>query len=496
MKMDHVVALLSTYKLLRNSVKQTPNASFSFAAPDKFEILHLDWTVEVDPKTRRLKCEVRYKVRRLMQSAHELVLDSSDLHVDRVRLNRCKRTYFYKSPRHKLYGEALRIQIPKEETIFEIDIVYRTGNSSALRWSHRDEQSVFTISFPVAARSIIPCQDVPQVKVSPQQPVLESHFNLVPFCATLLTPRGTVAVMGASLRESGRAADGRNIFHFEQPVPIPFFLIAFAVGDFNYVPVSSCVGAFTENEPGDARFVAATVNRILPIAFDLLGPCLFSKFDVLILNDFPFKALEIPGLTFLNAGLVGSTELAVVLAHEVAHSWFGNSLGIETFHHLWITEGICSYIERRILLELRGEEFWRTVHRDAISRLEFEVRILGAKNPRLKLVNPDVEASQLHSVVPYEKGYLFLIYLEQLVGVEKLLCALRCLHLIYKESAINSEKIREFLTRLFEEKLAEVNWDEWLYEPGLPRVSRLNNNYKNVKCQYRTHSAVRPAERS
>ncbi|XP_022652530.1 leukotriene A-4 hydrolase-like isoform X2 [Varroa jacobsoni] len=402
---------------------------------------------------------------------------SADLHVEKVRLNRCRRTYFYKSPRHKIYGEALRIQIPKEETTFEVDIAYRTGNSSALRWNHRDERSVFTLSFPVAARSILPCQDVPQVKV--------------PFCATLLTPRGTVAVMGASLRESGRAPDGRNMFHFEQPVPIPFFLIAFAVGDFSYVPVSSCVGAYTEDAPGDARFVAATVKRILPIAFDLLGPCIFSKFDVLILNDFPFKALEIPGLTFINASLVGSAELAVVLAHEVAHSWFGNSLGIETFHHLWITEGICSYIERRILLELRGEEFWTIVHRDAISRLEFEVRILGAKNPRLKLVNPDVEASQLHSVIPYEKGYLFLVYLEQLVGVEKLLCALRCLHLIYKETAINSEKIREFFTRLFEEKIAEVNWDEWLYEPGLPRIARLNNNYKNIKCQARTHSAIR-----
>lgn len=50
---------------------------------------------------------------------------SSDLHVEKVRLNRCRRTYFYKSPRHKIYGEALRIQIPKEETTFEVDIAYR-----------------------------------------------------------------------------------------------------------------------------------------------------------------------------------------------------------------------------------------------------------------------------------------------------------------------------------------------------------------------------------
>lgn len=293
-------------------------------------------------------------------------------------------------------------------------------------------------------------------------------------------------MMGATLRDSTKRSDGKNVFLFEQRVPIPFFLIAFAVGDFTYVPVSSCVGAYTENEPADARYVAATVKRILPIAFDLLGPCVFSKFDVLILNDFPFKAMEIPGLTFLNASLVGTSELATVLAHEVAHSWFGNSLGIQTFHHLWITEGICSYIERRILLELRGENFWRIVHQDAVARLEAEVYVLGAKNARLKLVNDEIEASQLHSVVPYEKGYLFILYLETLLGVEKLLCALRYLHLIYKETAIDSEKIREFLTVLFGGSLAEVNWDEWLYKPGMPRVVRENSYYRDISCQLRT----------
>ena len=45
--MDHLVALLETYKALRNSVKLTPNASFSFAAPEKFQLLHLHWNVEV-----------------------------------------------------------------------------------------------------------------------------------------------------------------------------------------------------------------------------------------------------------------------------------------------------------------------------------------------------------------------------------------------------------------------------------------------------------------
>ncbi|XP_003740734.1 leukotriene A-4 hydrolase [Galendromus occidentalis] len=474
--MDHVVALLETYKALRHSVKLTPNASFSFAAPEKFQLVHLHWDVEVDPKARCLKCDVRYRVRRLMNSAHELVLDSSDLYVEKVRLNRCQRIYYYKSPKHKTYGEALRIQIPKEESNFEISIAYRTRSSAALRWSHRDDRSLFTFSFPTAARSLIPCQDVPQVKI--------------PFRATLVTPRGTTAVMGATLRDSTKRSDGKNVFLFEQRVPIPFFLIAFAVGDFTYVPVSSCVGAYTENEPADARYVAATVKRILPIAFDLLGPCVFSKFDVLILNDFPFKAMEIPGLTFLNARLVGTSELATVLAHEVAHSWFGNSLGIQTFHHLWITEGICSYVERRILLELRGESFWRLVHQDAVVRLETEVYLLGAKNARLKLVNDEIEASQLHSMVPYEKGYLFLIYLETLLGVEKLLCALRYLHLIYKETAIDSERFREFLTVLFEDSLSDVDWNDWLYGAGMPKVIWDNSYYRDVECQLRAKVAT------
>lgn len=47
MKMDHVAALLSTYKLLRNAVKQTPISAFSFSSPEKFQIQHMHWTVEV-----------------------------------------------------------------------------------------------------------------------------------------------------------------------------------------------------------------------------------------------------------------------------------------------------------------------------------------------------------------------------------------------------------------------------------------------------------------
>jgi len=182
-----------------------------------------------------------------------------------------------------------------------------------------------------------------------------------------------------------------------------------------------------------------------------------------------------------------------VVAHEICHSWSGNLVTNHSWVDFWLNEGFTNYLER-ILISIIFEEEYRKFHLFlGYSELRRSVKeFIQAGEDGLTLLRPNllgIDPDDAFSIVPYEKGCLFLYYLEITVGGKDNF--LRWLNEFYKiniQKTITLEQMRDHFLHYFstklengEEKLKSIDWNTWIYSPGLPPFdpsSYLVNSYR------------------
>lgn len=116
----------------------------------------------------------------------------------------------------------------------------------------------------------------------------------------------------------------------------------------------------------------------------------------------------------------GDRSLSNVVVHEIAHAWSGNLVSCQDSRHFWLNEGFTVKLERRILREMLGSG--REGLDGTAGRRDLEDYIISSQDDKYTiLVAPlqtDEDPDDYFSIVPYEKGYNFLLYLEQEVEKE------------------------------------------------------------------------------
>ncbi|HEV8657036.1 MAG TPA: M1 family metallopeptidase, partial [Thermoanaerobaculia bacterium] len=305
----------------------------------------------------------------------------------------------------------------------------------------------------INARSWVPIQDSPQVRF--------------PYEATIRVPRGLVAVMSAENPQT-KSADG--VYHFRMPQPIPAYLLAIAVGDIDFRSFSANSGVYAEPpivEKAHDEFV--DVPRMISTAESLYGPYRWSRYDILVLPpSFPYGGMENPRLTFLTPTLIaGDRSLVSVVAHELAHSWSGNLVTNATWNDFWLNEGFTTYFERRIDEKLYGREFSEMEYLLGLNDLANEFKELAPADQGLLINWAGRNPDEAPSVVPYEKGSLFLRLIEETVGREKFD---RFLRAYFDQNAFHSMSTERFLEILRTQLISDdrLMIDAWIHGPGLP----------------------------
>lgn len=444
-------------------------ANFTEAIVERLEV---DLTVDFTRQVFFGKCDLKVKV---LKPTKYVYLDVLALNVwevkDSISGSDLEWSILRPEGAKADFGSCLAVGLPDGSKSITLRVEYETTDkSTAILWmtpemtKGKRHPFCFTQSQAICGRSLIPCQDTPCVKHQ--------------FVIRLTVPEPLVAI-ASGIKVSEENANGQKTFTYKQDVPVMSYLLACVIGDIAERKIGPRSVVYAEPEIVEAAQAEyeTIVEEMLVAAQKMVGGSeyLWGSYNLAILpSSFGYGGMENPNCTFMSASLIaGDRSLTTTLAHEIVHSWTGN-LVTNAFHKdFWLNEGFTRYIERRCLGYLYGDAFRGLLLTCGYGDLKGSIELLKA-TPNLTCLEPsidDVDPDSAFSRVPYEKGSLFLFYLEQVVGGgDKMTDWLRSYVDAFRNKSIETKNMKEHFCTFFgsNPKITEIDWDHWIKGEGLP----------------------------
>ncbi|HVK73432.1 MAG TPA: M1 family aminopeptidase, partial [Kofleriaceae bacterium] len=261
----------------------------------------------------------------------------------------------------------------------------------------RGRRYVFSDLEPTDARRAFPCFDEPRFKT--------------PWTVTVRAPDGLRAFGNGPIAAETRQ-DAWRVTRFATTPPLPSYLVAVAVGAFDVVDVPGAPVPTRLIVPeGRATAVAAAAELLGPIlraaATVVDRPIPFAKVDVAVVPQFG-GAMENPGLITIAGELALAPRddaarryLAMVLAHEVGHLWFGDQVTLADWREVWLNEGAASWMADATLAAAFPTWATELDRLDDRAAIFVEDALPGAHPIRPRAVG---HARELFDALTYERG--------------------------------------------------------------------------------------------
>lgn len=269
------------------------------------------------------------------------------------------------------------------------------------------------------AREAFPCIDEPEAKAT---------FDLV-----LTSPEGETAIANTPIKEQ-RADNGKMVTTFETTPKMSTYLLAFVYGELGYKEAKTSHGVTirTYATPDNVQFtdfaldVAVKTLDFFTDYFDIPYP--LDKCDLIALPDFASGAMENWGcITFreqcllvdpANTSLTTKQYVAMVVAHELAHQWFGNLVTMRWWTDLWLNEGFASWIE--YLATDRNFPEWDMWTQFVVDEQQGALKLDALENTHpieVAISHPD-EIRTIFDAISYSKGSSVIHMLHQYLGAD------------------------------------------------------------------------------
>lgn len=320
------------------------------------------------------------------------------------------------------------------------------------------------------AREVFPCIDEPEAKAT---------FDL-----TLTTVKGEEVIANTPVKTQKVQGD-TVITEFETTPIMSTYLLAFAAGELGYKEAKTKRGVTvrtyaTPDNVEMTTFALDVALKTLEFYEDYFGinyP--LDKCDMIALPDFASGAMENWGLityrehTLLvdeeNTTLGTKQYVAMVVAHELAHQWFGNLVTMRWWTDLWLNEGFASWIEYLAIDHLFPEwEMWTQFNVDE-QQQALKLDALEHTHPIEVPVNHPDEIRSIFDAISYSKGASVIHMLHEYLGADDFRNGLR--HYLATHAYKNTDTID--LWQSLEEisgKPVKEFMHAWTSQPGFPVV--------------------------
>ncbi|HAY3534842.1 aminopeptidase [Elizabethkingia anophelis] len=362
----------------------------------------------------------------------------------------------------------------------QITFKFLAGNSAL----NRRDGYLYTLFVPDRARTMFPCFD---------QPNLKANYSL-----TLTIPEKWNAMANGVLKET-TVKQGRKKMIFAQSDLLPTYLFSFAAGDFKYfkekIGMQDAAMLYRET---DTIKIKNSMDSIYNLYRNSLAyyekwtgiPHPFQKHGLVVVPDFQFGGMEHPGaILFQNSTLFldkNATQSQLnnrsnLLAHEVAHLWFGDMVTMDWFNDVWTKEVFANFMADKSTGASSDKSVYDlkflTTHFPAAYSVD---RTIGA-NPIRQVLDNLQNAGMMYGPIIYNKAPIMMRQLELLIGEENFR---KGISEYLRKYAYSNATWPDLITILDNQTSEDLqSWNKvWVNEPGRPIID-YTIKYKGNKIE-------------
>ncbi len=372
--------------------------------------------------------------------------------------------------------ERLRLRLPEAVApgARKLGIAFQGSLQKGLRGLYRAEAGGRSLAFtqfePADARRAFPCFDEPDFK---------AVFEL-----SATVPSGMSAISNGAVVSETPSRSGRRTFRFAPTPPISTYLVALGVGDL------ACVEADCQGTPvrvfavpekvGLGRPALEMACAFLPWLADWFGvPYPYGKLDLVAVPDFEAGAMENAGALFFRestllldpekATLGATRQVAITVAHEMAHQWFGDLVTMEWWDDLWLNEAFATWMEFKAVDAWRPAwNLWTDFERMKAHPLHLDS--LRATRPIQAEVKTPEQANEMFDGITYSKGAAVLRMFEVSLGEERFREGVRAYVHAHREGNAKAADLWADLSKATGRQVDELA-RSWFTQGGYPLLT-------------------------
>jgi len=363
---------------------------------------------------------------------------------------------------HEHKEGRLRISLdpaPKAGEHRSFTVSYRGVPRSGLRIgkNRHGQRTFFSDNWPDNIRQWLPMIDHPYDKAT-------SEFIVT-------APAHYQAVSNGLLQEERDLGNGRRLTHWKQSVPIASWLNAIAVAEFashhagqvKGVPLESWV--YPQDRDKVAQALEAPARRSVEFFSERVGPFPFEKLanvQAAGING----GMELASAIFYGDRSVLGRDIDSLVAHEVAHQWFGDSVTARDWDDIWLSEGFATYFALLFLEHDRGRDAFVA----GLKRSRETIFAIEKRNPQLAVIHDNLsDARKILNGLVYQKGGWTLHMLRKLVGTDAFWDGIRIYYQRHRDGNVSSDDFRRAMEASSRIALNGF-FQQWLRRPGSPEI--------------------------
>ncbi len=321
---------------------------------------------------------------------------------------------------------------------------------------------IWTQGEPEEAHYWFPSYDFPDDKATSEQ--------------FITVQKEETAIGNGEMLETIENTDGTKTFHFKMAVPHSSYLTSFVVGTYKKVSDSyknipfgfylyPGMEGLAQKKYGKTKAMMSIFEELTGVTFP------YNKYDQTIVANFTSGGMEnITATTMADVEILTNPDNIVedLVSHELAHSWFGNSVTCRNWAELWLNEGFATYMEAAYREKAYGRADYLRKVREFAAEFIVNDAVNGKKHGLYNLsARPD---DSLFDTTTYQKGGAVVHTLRETVGTENFWKAVN----IY----LNRHKFQNVETRDLQKAMEEVSgknlewfFKQWIYGSGHPKLN-------------------------